>query len=794
MSYQIRKVGVVGAGTMGGGIAAHLANIGIPVVLLDIIPPDLSDEEKDDPEARNRIVRQGYERMVKAKPANLAREDRARFIELGNTEDDFDKLAECDWIVEVIIERLEPKQKLMARIEEIRKPETIISSNTSGIPINEIAAGRSDAFKAHFLGTHFFNPPRYLHLLEVIPTGDTAPEVVDFMVEFGQEVLGKGVVVAKDTPNFIGNRFFAIANAYALEQALGEGYTVEEVDSLTGPLIGRPKTATFRLLDLVGLDVMAHVGENLYPAIEHDPYREVLRGEYMPELMEQMLANQWLGNKSNQGFYKQEYVNGERQFWSLDFESMSHTPQEKVRFESVGKVRKMENIGERINALLEHEDRAAEYVRNILYYSFAYASEVAPEIAYSLKDVDDAMRWGFSWDAGPFELWDEMGVAETVEKMASRGFEVADWVSEMLEQGHEHFYRDGEVYDFAAGEFAAVEEDPKVIVIDNLRTAGKEVARNDGASLLDMGDGVALLEFHSKMNAIDQDIIEMADQALARLDSDFDALVMGNQGDHFSVGANIAMIGIAAAQGMWDQIDEMIHALQSAAFRLRHAPKPVVTAVHQRVLGGGVEMAMAGWTTVAAHETYMGLVEVGVGVIPAGGGCKELLRRKVNPVMRTDNADVLPPLQETFEQVALAKVGESAWQDKALGYLRRDDQIVMNADHRLAVAKQKALDLVKEGIRPPEEEKIWAAGRDALFALKLGLKSYLWGKYASDHDVLIGEKLATVLCGGELSEPQWVDPWYILDLEREAFLSLVGTEKTRERIMHMLQTGKPLRN
>lgn len=794
MAYDIQKVAVIGAGTMGGGIAAHLANVGIPVLLLDIVPPDLSDEEASDPEARNRIVRSGYERMLHAKPAHLASERRAQYIELGNTEDDFDKIAECDWIVEVIVEQLAPKRALMARIEEVRKPDAIVSSNTSGIPIHEIAEGRSDEFRAHFLGTHFFNPPRYLKLLEVIPTADTDPDVVDYMVSFGRDVLGKGVVVAKDTPNFIANRYFAIVGAYGLEDALEHGYSVEEVDNLTGPLIGRPKTATFRLLDLVGLDVMAHVNENLYEAIDHDPYQSVLHGERSSALMSEMLDRGWLGNKTDQGFYRKTMVDGERQFWTIDPETMDYSAPEKVRFDSVGAVRKIEDLGDRLSALLEHDDRGAQYVRRQLYFSLAYAAHVTPEIAYSLKDVDDAIRWGFGHEAGPFEIWDELGVRETVKAIEAEGLDVASWVHDMLAAGNEQFYRDGSYYDFESGQYCPIDTDPKVLVIDDLRSAGKVVEENASATILDMGDGVALLEFHAKMNAIDQDIIAMTYMALDRLDRDFEALVIGNQGDNFSVGANIGMIGIAAAQGMWDQIDEMVRSLQTVLYRLRHAPKPVVTAPHQRVLGGGVEMAMAGWTSVADHETYMGLVEVGVGLIPAGGGCKELLRRKVNPVMRTDNADVLPVLQEVFEQIALAKVGESAWQNKALGYLENDDQIVMNSDQRLALAKEKALHLVSSGARPPDEEKIYAGGRDALSALRLGVQSFVWGGYASEHDQLIGNKLAYVLSGGDLSGPAWVDPWYIMDREREAFLSLAGEQKSQQRIMQMLQHGKPLRN
>ncbi len=796
MTYRIDKVAIIGAGTMGGGIAAHLANIGIEVVLLDIVTPGLSEEQMQDPAARNRLVHQLYDKMVKAKPANLGRPDRAKFITTGNTEDDFDKIADCDWIIEAIIERLEPKQALMARIEAIRKPGSIVSSNTSGIPIQEIADGRSEEFKAHFLGTHFFNPPRYLKLLEVIPTSKTAPEIVDFFIAFGRDVLGKGVVICKDTPNFIGNRFFAIANSYAVTYAFEHGYTVEEIDALTGPLLGRPKTATFRLLDLIGLDIMGHVTANLFEAIPHDPYREVLKSEKGRAIIGQMIDNQWLGNKSGQGFYKQTFVNGKREFWTLDTDSMEYSAPTSVRFESVGAVRKIEELEKRLPALLaQAEDRAVSYVRDTLYYSLAYAAHVTPEIAYRIVDVDAAMRWGFAHEAGPFEIWDMLGVAETVAKMEESGLKVADWVLEMLAAGQGRFYKDGQYYDFDTKGYKPKPIDIKIISIDKWHKAGKEVERKMGASLLDMGDGVALLEMHTpKLNAIDSDFLEMTRIALERLESDFDALVIGNSGQDFSVGANLMLMVMAVSQGLWDQIEEMVLTGQKLFYRLRHAPKPVVTAPHQRVLGGGVELTMAGWATVADHETYMGLIEVGAGLIPAWGGCKETLRRKVNPTMRTANADVVPVIQEVFEQIAMAKVGASAWEDKELGYLRSEDEIVMNSDHRLFRAKEKALELVALGARPPEVEQIYAAGRDVLSGLNLAVQTFLWAGYASEHDKKIGRKLAHVLCGGDISSPAWVDPWYILDLEREAILSLIGEPLTQARISHILQTGKPLRN
>ncbi len=790
MSYQINKVAVIGAGTMGGGIAAHLANIGIPVVLLDIATPNLSDEEKDDPAARDRLVQTLYERMTKAKPANLANKERANLITIGNMEDDFDLVADADWVLEVIIERLDVKQALMARLEATCRPGTIVSSNTSGIPIHQISEGRSAAFKAHFLGTHFFNPPRYLKLLEIIPTPDTDPAVTAFMADFGRNVLGKGVVICKDTPNFIGNRFFSVAASYGIERAFELGYSIPEVDAITGPTIGRPKTATFRLMDLVGLDVMAHVNGNLYPAIEGDAYRETLQPEIASVVMAQMVENGWLGNKSGQGFYKKTFVDGNREFWTLNPQSMAYEPSEKVRFESVGAVRKIEDLGDRVAKLLEFDDRAANYVRDALYFGFAYAAYVAPEIAYKLSDLDEAMRWGFGHEAGPFEMWDMLGVAETAAKMEEAGLEVADWVKEMLAAGNERFYRDSAVYDFNSGTYAPREIDKNTVALSGLR----QVESNMSASLRDMGDGVALLEFHAKMNAIDQDIIDMSHRALARLDSDFDALVIGNEGDNFCVGANLFAVAMAAQQGMWETLEEMIRGLQEATFALRHAPKPVVTAVHQMALGGGAEYAMTGWETIAAHESYIGLVEFGVGVVPAGGGCKELLRRKVNPDMRTPNADVLPIMQETFEQIALAKVATSAWEARDMGYLDRGALIEMNSDHLPATAKRRALQLVQIGARPPEVEKIYAAGRDAYNALLLGVQGLQWGGYASDHDALIARKLAYILCGGDGSAPAWVDPWVILDLEREAFLSLLGEQKTIERMMHMLQSGKPLRN
>ncbi len=798
MSFKIEKVGIVGAGTMGGGIAAHLANIGIPVVMLDIVPFNLSDEEKNSKKARNSIVKAGYDRMVKARPANLGSKDRASLITIGNTEDDLELLADCDWVVEVIIEQLAPKQALMERLEAICKPTAIITSNTSGIPINQIAEGRSEAFKARFMGTHFFNPPRYLKLLEIIPIAETSPEALDFMVDFGTRILGKGVVVCKDTPNFIANRFIAVAGNYSVKTALELGMSVPEVDGITGPLIGRPSTGTFRLTDLVGLDIMVHVNGNLYPAIPHDNYRELLVEPAVLAINNKMKENNWLGNKTGQGFYKKTMVDGKRQFWALNLETFEYEPDPKTRFESVGAVRKIEDLGDRLRQLVSHEDKAATFVRKNLYFNMVYAAAVGQEIANSISDIDDAVRWGFAHEAGPFEIWDMLGVSETVEKMEADGFVVPDWVKDMLASGVRSFYDvNGNAYDFINGGRLEAKGDPNFISVNMLKGAeGGVIATNPSASLVDMGDGVLLYEFHAKMNAIDADMVAMGFEALELLEKDeWVGLVMGNNGKDFCVGANIGVVGIAAAQGMFDQVEKAIKDGQTLTYNLRHSAKPVVTAPHQRVLGGGVEMTMAGWESVADHETYMGLVEVGVGVIPAFGGLKELLRRKMNPVMKDPHGDPLVPMQAIFTQVATAQVGTTgAWAAKDLGYLKADDTVVFNSDHRLAKAKSRVLQLVASGARAPEVEKIYAAGRDVYAALQLGVQSFVWGRYASEHDQLIGKKVAYALTGGGISSPQWVDPWYILDLEREGFLSLLGEQKTLDRITHMLTKGKPLRN
>jgi 3-hydroxyacyl-CoA dehydrogenase len=807
MAYTINRVTVIGAGTMGAAIAAHLANIGIPVYLLDIVPQELTSQEKDKgltldhPAVRNRIVNEGWQRCLKARPANLFTKDAAERVTLGNLEDDFGQVGEADWIIEAIVEQLEPKRQVMARIEEVRKPGSIVSTNTSGIPIKEIAAGRTDSFKAHFLGTHFFNPPRYLKLLEIIPHEETKPKVLESMKEFGTRTLGKGVVIAKDTPNFVANRFFSLFGSYVLNYALENGYTVEEVDALTGPLIGRTKAATFRLFDLVGFDIHAQVGDNLYTAIPHDPYREELKHDKSSALIEAMLERKWLGNKTGQGFYKRVDTEEGRQFWALDLETLEYQPPTKPRFESVGRHKDVEDVGERIKRLCAEDDRAGQFLWNIFSFGLNYAASIVPEVAEDLLSIDNACKWGYGWEIGPFEIWDAVGVPESVEQMEAEGMTVTPWVKEMQAAGQTRFYKkeNGRLYyyDLASKSYVAAKLDPRAIVIKDIKSDEKRIiARNPSASLVDMGDGVLCLEFHSKMNALDTDISKMMVRAREKLEEDWVGLVIGNQGEHFSAGANLFMLAVAAQQGEWGQVEAAVRMAQDAAMAFRYSPRPVVSAPFNMVLAGGAEVMMGTSAICAAAESYIGQVEAGVGLVPAGGGCKELVRRVVSPVAKkAPNADLLPFMQPLFETIAMAKVSACAEEARQWGFLGPTDRIVMNRDHLLYEAKRMVLEMVESGHRPPVRGKeIWAMGANGLAALEMGIWGMREAGWASEHDALVASKTAYILCGGKLSRPQWVDPQYILDLELEAFLSLLGEQKTIDRIWHMLKTGKPLRN
>ncbi len=812
MTRHIKSVAVIGAGTMGAAIAAHVANAGLPVDLLDIVPDKLIPEEEakgltlDHPAVRNRLVQAGYDRARKARPASFMSQSAEQLVRLGNVEDDFDRISEVDWVLEAIIEKLEPKQALMARIEAVRKPGSIVSTNTSGLPIASIARDRSRDFKRNFLGTHFFNPPRYMKLLEMIPTAETDPVVVKIMDRFVADTLGKGVVFCKDTPNFIGNRLFSIGNSFAAAYGLENGYTIQEVDDLTGPLLGRPKTGTFRLQDLVGIDIAAHVAHNLYDLIPHDSYREILHSPKLDELLAELMKRKWLGNKTGQGYYtKGKDAAGNRIFLTLNPDTLAYDEPQKSRFESVGTVRDIEDLGQRTRALLDdkwRDDRAARYVWAVLSYELAYVSSCAREIAHDLKSIDDAIRWGFNFEAGPFQLWDKLGVAATVAKIEASGHSVAAWVKDMLAAGCSSFYRaeNGQVtgyYDWNQQQYVDLPATPKQLRIKDLRRAGQELHRNDSASILDMGDGVLLLEFHAKMNAIDNDMIDMMVRARTLLVNEdrIVGLVIGNEGENFCVGANLFMIALAAQQKMFDQVGDVLEKVQNVLLAFHYNnPKPVVVAVHNRALGGGAEIVLGGSRVVAHAESYIGLVEPSVGIVPAGGGVTALVRRIVSEGMKIPHVDPLPLAQRVFETIGLAKVGAGAAESRELGFLGPQDRIVMNRDHLLYEAKQEVLHMVAEGYIPDAPARLYAGGRDLKAALTVGAWTMQQAGYISRHDLLIAEKLVHIIAGGDLSQPTWVEAQYFLDLERAAFLELIATEKTQERMWYMLQNGKPLRN
>lgn len=811
MPYGINHATVIGAGTMGAAIAGHLANAGVAVTLLDMAPTALTPEEAaaglslEQPKVRNRVVQAGFDRMIKARPSNLFTVDVAKRITVGNLEDDFaPALAKSDWIIEVIVERPEPKQALMARIEANAPAHAVISTNTSGIPIHLISQGRSADFKRRFLGTHFFNPPRYLHLLEVIPTADTDPAIIERIRNFGEQVLGKGVVICKDTPNFIANRMFSFIISDILEYAIENGYTVEEVDRLTGDLIGRPKTGTFRLGDVVGIDVMALVNQNLYPMIPDDEDREILLAPRTTAVLKSLMDNQLLGSKSGQGFYKTVAgAKGEKEFWSLDLPAaekgkIEYLAPAKPRWESVGAVREKPII-DRLKALTVADDPAGELLWHTLSHTMAYASKRVPEIADSLADIDNAMKWGFGWKFGPFETWDRLGVAETVARMAGEGLAVAPWVKEMVDQGCTTFYAHPGpipmVYSPISKGYIPIARNNLVFKLDDLRFTQRTVAENESATLHTMENGVLLLEFHSKMNVLDAGIFTIMQKAIEKLYGDATGLVIANEGENFSVGANLFVLGMLAQAGQWQELEQMLKQGQDVLLALRTAPKPVIAAPFQRVLGGGVEVCLAADRVFADAETYMGLVEVGVGIVPGWGGCKEMVRRNVSPHMHATNVNPTPYLRQIFETIGFAKVSTSAVEARDLGFLLPSDQIVMNREHQLGLAKQEVLNMLAQGYAPPVVKgNVYAAGRDVLASTRIEVYSMQAGGFISEHDAKIANHLAYVLCGGDLSAPTWMDEQYFLDLEREALLTLAGEAKTQERVWYMLQNGKPLRN
>jgi 3-hydroxyacyl-CoA dehydrogenase len=757
MTRTISRAVVIGSGTMGSGIAAHFANTGVPVYLLDVIEPPLDKIKKHTPPA-------------------FFNADAAGLVTAGKLNEHEAWISEGDWVIEAIIENMDAKRDLVARIDRLRKPESIVSSNTSGLPIGQIAANTSEDFKKHFIGTHFFNPPRYMKLLEVIPTKETAPEIVEFVRDFAEQRLGKGVVLCKDTPNFIANRLASIGGVSVTDFVLANDYTVEEADTIAGPLIGRPKTAAFRLQDLVGIDVAMAVAANLYDLIPNDETRDVLQSERVGELRKSLLERGRLGDKTKQGFYKKDG----KTILSLDFKTGEYRERVEPDIPSLAEASKIRSLPDRVRFVLKQDDKAGKLARHILYNALGYASRRVPEISDDLVSIDRAVRWGFSHDHGPFELWDAIGVRDTINDV-----DAAPWVREMLDAGNETFYRDGSVYDPASKSYVDNPKDPRQISLKDCPV----VKENKGASLRDLGDGVLCLEFHTKMNTLDGDIRELLVASVEELEQgDWVGLVIGNEGQDFCVGANLAggLAGDPAAA---------VKSMQDALMRVRFAAKPVVAAPFARTLGGGVEVCMAASRVVAAGETYMGLVEVGVGLIPGAGGCKEMVRRVVSPVMkRTPNADPVPLLQNVMQTVGAGKVSSSAAEAKDFGFLSDGDRIAMNRDHLLYEAKQEVLALAPEFTPAVNGVHCYAAGRDVRAAIKAGIYVLQQGGYMSEYDAYISGKLAWILCGGDLSSGEWVSEQYLLDLERQVFVELLAQPKTLERIQYMLKTGKPLRN
>ncbi len=806
MNSMIRHAAVIGAGVMGGGIAAHIANAGIPCTLMDIAPNKLTPDEEakgltlQSPQVRNRIVKYGYDALMKSKPPALFSKSRADLIRIGNLEDNLEMIKDADLVIEVVVENLAIKQSLFEKIAPFIKETAIIGSNTSGIPIKDIAGRMNPEMRKRFLGTHFFNPPRWLKLLEIIPTTDTAPDVIARMQRFGEFLLGKGVVVCKDSPNFIANRLLAFDGTFLLDYAVRNGYSVEEVDAVTGPTMGRPKTASFKLMDLVGLDVNHHVVENLYPAIPNDESRELFKSPGAARVTGSLVEKGWLGRKSGGGFYKKlKTKDGGKAFEVVDLATCEYRPQQKVEIASLGKAKNIKALPERLRYLVQAEDKAGKLVWSVLSADLSYASLRVPEIADDIYSIDRAIRWGFSHEMGPFEIWDALGVQETVARMEADNVKVAPWVKEMLAAGFPSFYKqDGPVlsyYDQAAKAYKEVPVNPRIIILKSLTDQGKVIKKNPSASLIDMGDDVACLTFHSKMNAIDNFTVEMSRFAVEEVERNFKGMVIGNQSSNFCVGANIFLMLMAAKQNKWDEIHKGVSELQNALGGFRRCARPVVAAPFGMALGGGAEVCFGSDRVCASADLFMGLVEVGVGLIPAGGGCKELVRRVVSPPMAiAAEADPLLFVQHIFQTVAQAKVTMSALEAREWGFLSPADHIVMNVDHLLHDAKQMVLSMDAMGYVPPVPGKVYAMGERGIAAVSALVWQMRQGGFVTEHDVTVVNQLANVMCGGKLSAPQWVDEQYILDLEREAFVSLCGDPKTQDRMQHMLEKGKPLRN
>lgn len=784
--FSIRSVAVLGSGTMGSQIAAHCVNAGLEVVLLDL---------ESDGENPNQLVKDNIKKLEKMNPAPLALPEYAGRIQAGNFEDDFSRLEEVDWICEAVVEKMEIKKDMMARIDAVRSGDTIVSSNTSGLPIGKISEDCSEEFQRHFLGTHFFNPPRYMKLLEVIPTENTSEVVASFMSRFCEKTLGKGVVQCKDTPNFIANRIGIFSMASIMPWFFDGTFRAEEIDFLTGTITGYSKAATFRTADMSGLDIISHVANNLYPVIPDDERRDVFK---LPETFEKMVESGRHGNKAGEGFYKKVKTDSGKEYKVIDPESFEYESQIDPEFESTTEAKnKFKTAEARLKYLVDKDDKVGQFLWEIHCDLLLYAANRIPGITYSLESIDRAMKWGFNWELGPFERWDAIGVEESVGRMQEEGLEVPESVLKMLDSGRKQFYdkQEGTVYNLASGEIEPLSPPAKgALTVTALKSGDKEVFGNKSSGLYDMGDGVALFEFRTKQHTLGFELIQTLDNSCEKVKQDFDALVIGHDGDNFTYGANLMEAMQTWKEGDKERVREAAKNFQDTAVGLRYQPFPVVVAPFGRTLGGGMEFVLHADRVVAHHELYSGLVEVGVGLIPAGGGTKEMLYRAMQRVTDEDRSDPLPYIKEVFKTLGMAKVSESAAKAKQYGYLRSTDNIVMNRDLLLASAKEEARTLADLGYQPPAKPSIGVMGREGFSGLKLMLYIMHESGFITDYDKVVAEKLAWVMAGGDLSEPQQVPEDYILKLEREVFMELLEDERTHARIEHMLKKGKPLRN
>ena len=801
MNRHINKVAVIGSGIMGSGIACHFANIGVEVLLLDIVPRELNDKEKakgltlEDKAVRNRLVNDSLTAALKSKPSPIYHQDFAKRITTGNLEDDIAKVGKVDWIIEVVVERLDIKKKVFENLEKHRTPGTLITSNTSGIPIKFMSEGRSEDFQKHFCGTHFFNPARYLKLFEIIPGPKTSPEVLEFLNGYGEQYLGKTSVIAKDTPAFIGNRI-GIFSIQSLFHAVKEmGMTVEEVDKLTGPVIGRPKSATFRTVDVVGLDTLVHVANGISENCTDDERHELFD---LPPFISTMMENKWLGSKTGQGFYKKSQdAKGNTEILTLDLDTMDYRSKKSAKFATLELTKTIDNVVDRFSVLAGGKDKAGEFYRKSFGSLFAYVSHRIPEITDELYKIDDAMKAGFGWEHGPFQIWDAVGLEKGLEFIKAENQTAAPWLSEMKAAGITSFYtvKDGAsyFYDIPKKEMVKIPGQDSYIILDNIRKS-KEVFKNSGVVVEDLGDGILNVEFQSKMNTIGGDVLAGLNKAIDIAEKDYQGLVVGNQAANFSVGANIGMIFMMAVEQEYDELNMAIKMFQDTMMRMRYSSIPTVSAPHGMTLGGGCELSLHADKVVAAAETYIGLVEFGVGVIPGGGGSKEFALRASDSFRKGDVE--LNILQEYFLTIGMAKVSTSAYEAYDLGILQKGkDIVIVNKDRQIATAKAHAKLMAEAGYtKPPTRNDVKVLGKQALGMFLVGTDSMEASHYISEHDKKIANKLAYVMAGGDLSEPSFVSEQYLLDLEREAFLSLCTERKTLERIQHMLKTGKPLRN